>query len=69
MVNSEHEIMGGADVASSRYIHTGSNKLCQVIYPKDFPLLNYVEDDGLLVEPDYYVPILPMVLINGMTCI
>ena len=61
-------IMGGSDAASSRYIHTELNKLCQVIYPKeDFPLLNYVEDDGLLVEPDYYVPILPMVLINGMT--
>ena len=37
------------------------------IYPKeDFPLLSYVEDDGLMVEPVYYVPILPMVLVNGM---
>ena len=61
-------IMGGSDAASSRYIHTELNKLCQTIYPKeDFPLLHYVEDDGLKVEPHYYVPIIPMVLVNGMT--
>ena len=61
-------IMGGSDAASSRYIHTELNKLTQFIYPKeDFPLLQYIEDDGLSVEPDYYVPILPMVLVNGMT--
>ena len=42
--------------------------MSNLIYPKeDFPLLNYVEDDGLKVEPYYYVPIVPMVLINGMT--
>ena len=61
-------IMGGSDAASSRYIHTELNKLSQFIYPKeDFPLLQYIEDDGLSVEPHYYVPILPMVLVNGMT--
>lgn len=61
-------IMGGGDAASSRYIHTELNKLTQFIYPKDdFPMLKYVEDDGLLVEPHYYVPVLPMVLVNGMT--
>jgi len=61
-------IMGGSDAASSRYIHTELNKLTQSIYPKeDFPLLDYVEDDGLKVEPEYYVPVIPMVLVNGMT--
>ena len=61
-------IMGGGDAASSRYIHTELNKLSTFIYPKeDFPLLEYVEDDGLSVEPYYYVPIIPMVLVNGMT--
>tara|TARA_B100000212_G_scaffold307839_1_gene257221 strand:- start:137 stop:1165 length:1029 start_codon:yes stop_codon:yes gene_type:complete len=38
-----------------------------IIFPKeDLPLLDYIEDDGLKVEPKYYVPIVPMVLINGM---
>ena len=60
-------IMGGADSASPRYIHTELNPIVDIIYPKDdMPLLNYTNDDGLLVEPEYYVPIIPMVLINGM---
>jgi len=60
-------IMGGADSASPRYIHTELNKLTALIYPsKDFPVLKYNNDDGLQVEPVYYVPIIPMVLINGM---
>eukprot|EP00966_Prymnesium_polylepis_P048588 1125082-Prymnesium_polylepis.1 len=28
-------------------------------------LLEYLEDDGQSIEPKYYVPILPMVLVNG----
>jgi len=60
-------IMGGHDSASSRYIHTELNKIVQYIYPiLDFPLLEYNDDDGILVEPKYYVPIIPMVLVNGM---
>ena len=60
-------IMGGSDSASPRYIHTELNPIVDIIYPKDdMPLLNYTNDDGLLVEPEYYVPIIPMVLINGM---
>ena len=59
--------MGGADVASPRYIHTQLNPITDLIYRKsDFPLLKYIDDDGLLVEPEYYVPIIPMVLVNGM---
>ena len=61
-------IMGGQDSASSRYIHTELNKIVNLIYPNiDFPLLEYNDDDdGIPVEPKYYVPILPMVLVNGM---
>ena len=60
-------IMGGHDSASPRYIHTELNKIVDLIYPSvDFPLLEYNDDDGVLVEPKYYVPIIPMVLVNGM---
>jgi len=60
-------IMGGHDAASPRYIHTELNKIVDLIYPStDFPLLDYNDDDGILVEPKYYVPIIPMVLVNGM---
>ena len=60
-------IMGGNDAASPRYIHTEINPITDLIYRKeDFPLLKYLDDDGLPVEPEYYVPIIPMVLVNGM---
>ena len=60
-------IMGGNDAASSRYIHTELNKIVDTLYPSsDFPLLEYNNDDGILVEPKYYVPIIPMILVNGM---
>ena len=43
------------------------HNLIDYIYIKsDFDLLEYIDDDGVLVEPTYYVPIIPMVLINGM---
>ena len=60
-------LMGGADAASPRYIHTELNPLIDLIYPsEDFQVLKYNDDDGILVEPKYYVPIIPTVLINGM---
>ena len=60
-------IMGGADSASARYIHTQLNPLVDYIFPSsDFPLLDYINDDGIMVEPKWYCPIIPMVLVNGM---
>jgi len=60
-------IMGGADAASSRYIHTEINPVTDLIFRKeDINLLKYINDDGILVEPEYYAPIIPMILVNGM---
>ena len=60
-------IMGGTDAASARYIHTQLSPITDLIFPKkDFPLLEYIDDDGLSVEPKWYCPIIPMVLVNGM---
>ena len=28
-------------------------------------ILNYLDEDGLSIEPEYYIPIIPMVLVNG----
>lgn len=59
-------LRGGKDAASARYINTMLNPLTRKIFrPEDDPILNYLEDDNLMVEPEYYVPIIPMVLING----
>ena len=57
---------GGKDHASARYIFTCLNKVTRYIYPEhDDHTLNYVEDDGQLVEPEFYMPIIPMGLVNG----
>ena len=59
-------LMGGKDSASSRYIHTTLSKLTEFIFRKeDQPLLTYLEDDGYTIEPEFYIPIIPMILVNG----
>mmetsp|Transcript_13500 Transcript_13500/g.29330 ORF Transcript_13500/g.29330 Transcript_13500/m.29330 type:complete len:1434 (+) Transcript_13500:96-4397(+) len=58
--------MGGKDAASSRYIFTRLEKIARAIFhPDDDALLNYLNDDGLSIEPEYYMPVIPMVLVNG----
>ena len=36
-----------------------------IIHPDDNELLEYLNDDGYSIEPKYYVPTLPLILING----
>ena len=59
-------LQGGKDSASERYIFTQLNSLTRSIYPEiDDKIVQYIDDDGQLVEPIYYVPIIPMILVNG----
>lgn len=59
-------LMGGQDAASERYIYTQLSKITRCIFPeKDDNILTYLNDDGTMVEPIYYCPIIPMILING----
>lgn len=58
--------MGGKDAASARYIFTKLEAVTRTIFhPDDDQLLNYLKDDGNLIEPEYYVPVIPMLLVNG----
>jgi DNA topoisomerase-2 len=59
-------LQGGKDSASERYIFTRLNKITRYIYPElDDTILKYLTDDGFPVEPIFYCPIIPMVLVNG----
>jgi DNA topoisomerase-2 len=61
-------LQGGDDAASERYIFTQLNPLARLIFPEaDDAVLTYLDDDGLQVEPEYYVPILPFCLVNGVS--
>lgn len=59
-------IQGGKDAAQPRYIFTKFEGMTHLIFKEDDTvLLKQVEDDGDKVEPEYYIPILPMILVNG----
>jgi len=59
---------GGKDAASARYIFTKKEALTDYIFrSEDDPLLTPVNDDGDLVQPEHYMPIIPMILVNGCT--
>jgi len=57
---------GGSDAASPRYIFTALEPIVATILNKaDDTGLRWMEDDGVTVEPEYYLPVLPMLLVNG----
>jgi DNA topoisomerase-2 len=59
-------LMGGKDSASPRYIFTRLEQIVDKLYNQyDCAILNYLDDDGTPVEPDWYCPIIPMILVNG----
>ncbi|XP_041986182.1 DNA topoisomerase 2 [Aricia agestis] len=59
-------LCGGKDSASPRYIFTLMSPLTRMLFhPHDDPLLVHEYEDNQRIEPVHYVPILPMVLVNG----
>lgn len=56
----------GKDVASPRYIFTHlSEKSRSIFLKEDEDILEYNTDDGQEIEPKFYVPTIPMILVNG----
>lgn len=61
-------LQGGDDSASERYIFTLLNSLTRYIFPEaDDAVLKYINDDGTIVEPEFYAPIIPFALVNGIS--
>ncbi|ODQ79069.1 hypothetical protein BABINDRAFT_162139 [Babjeviella inositovora NRRL Y-12698] len=58
--------MGGKDASAARYIFTELSKITRKVFnPLDEALYNYVQDDEQTVEPEWYLPVVPMLLVNG----
>lgn len=56
----------GADAGDPRYIHILENEVIKTIFhTEDDDLLKKLVDDGAIVEPEFYVPVIPMILVNG----
>jgi DNA topoisomerase-2 len=64
--NFGSRLQGGSDAASARYIHTRLSPLARRVYSiLDEPVLEHQYEDGKMIEPKTYVPVIPMVLVNG----
>ena len=56
----------GVNHAQARYVSTSLSKIARLIYVKeDDPILTPTYEEGKKVEPEFYVPIIPISLING----
>jgi DNA topoisomerase-2 len=59
-------LLGGKDSASPRYIFTYLEQITDKVFRKeDAGILKHLDDDGMIIEPEHYLPVLPMLLING----
>jgi DNA topoisomerase II len=59
-------LLGGEDAASPRYIFTQLETIVDKLFRKeDNVLLKYMDDDGDVVEPEYYLPVVPLIAMNG----
>ncbi len=59
-------LMGGKDASQTRYIFTRLTPQARMLFDsRDDPVLNYLTDDGNKIEPEFYVPVIPTVLVNG----
>lgn len=57
---------GGKDYSAARYIFTELNEITHKVFnPADNALYTYVQDDEQTVEPEWYLPVIPMLLVNG----
>ncbi len=60
--------LNGKDAASPRYIFTKIPTISSMIFKKvDNNILANQLEDGMAIEPEYYAPIIPMILVNGAT--
>ncbi|CCD73199.1 Putative DNA topoisomerase 2, mitochondrial [Caenorhabditis elegans] len=61
---TRHE--GGNDAASARYIFTALAPTTRLLFPQaDDDLLQKNVEEGMVVEPTWLCPIVPLILING----
>lgn len=58
---------GGKDAASPRYVNCTLTPMARALFKADDdPFLNFLlGDDGNQIEPEYYMPIIPLILVNG----
>lgn len=58
--------LGGKNHAAARYIFTALNKVTRHLFNEnDDPLMKYINEENQIIEPNWYLPIIPTILVNG----
>ncbi|KAI9089602.1 DNA topoisomerase [Phlyctochytrium arcticum] len=59
-------LQGGKDHAHARYIFTRLSSVTRLLFhPSDDKLLSYLNEENMSIEPEWYIPVIPTVLVNG----
>ena len=54
------------EAAAPRYINTRLHKNWDRFFkPEDQQIVEYLYDDGEMIEPKYFIPVIPTILLNG----
>ena len=57
----------GKDAANARYIFTRQQEIIPYLFrEEDLPIMEYIQGEDMLIEPLYYVPVVPLILLNGV---
>jgi DNA topoisomerase-2 len=60
------KIENGSDASAPRYLNTHPSKIFPYIFHiDDQPLLKYMIDENMVIEPEYYHQVIPLILVNG----
>jgi DNA topoisomerase-2 len=59
-------IASGKDASQPRYIFTKISQFSKLLFNSDdSKILNYINDEGQMIEPEFYTPNVPLILLNG----
>lgn len=66
IITHNSRLHSGSDAASPRYIFTKLSEIAKQIFDhRDSSLLTYLESDHMQIEPEWFAPVIPMILVNG----
>ena len=57
----------GKDASNARYIFTRQQEIIPYLFrEEDLPIMDYIQGEDMTIEPMYYVPVVPLILLNGV---
>lgn len=63
-IEGQGGVLRDPDAGAPRYLYIRKSKWADGFYKTDYELLNFIEEEGQIVEPMQYLPIIPNVLCN-----